>query len=29
MDTDGDGSTDSWGFTWEQTNRIYQLQPLA
>ena len=29
MDTDGDGSTDSWGFTWEQTNRIYQLQQLA
>lgn len=29
MDSDGDGATDSWGFTWEQTNRIYQLQPLA
>ena len=29
MDTDNDGSTDSWGFTWEQTNRIYQLQQLA
>ena len=29
MDADGDGSVDSWGFTWEQTNRIYQLQPLA
>ncbi len=28
MDTDGDGTTDIWGFTWEQTNRIYQLQPL-
>ena len=28
MDND-DGSTDIWGFTWEQTNRIYQLQPLA
>ena len=28
MDTDGDGSTDVWGFTWEQTNRIYQLQQL-
>ena len=29
MDSDGDGATDIWGFTWEQTNRIYQLQPLA
>ena len=29
MDTDGDGTTDIWGFTWEQTNRIYQLQQLA
>ena len=28
MDTDDDGTTDIWGFTWEQTNRIYQLQPL-
>ena len=28
FDEDGDGVTDTWGFTWEQTNRIYQLQPL-
>lgn len=28
MDTDGDGVTDIWGFAWEQTNRIYQLQHL-
>lgn len=28
FDEDGDGITDIWGFTWEQTNRIYQLQPL-
>ncbi len=28
MDEDGDGVTDVWGFTWEQTNRIYQLQPM-
>lgn len=28
MDTDDDGTTDIWGFTWEQTNRIYQLQQL-
>jgi ABC-type glycerol-3-phosphate transport system substrate-binding protein len=28
MDEDGDGVTDIWGFTWEQTNRIYQLQPM-
>ena len=28
QDTDGDGITDQWGFSWEQTNRIYQLQPL-
>lgn len=28
QDTDGDGVTDIWGFTWEQTNRIYQLQPM-
>ncbi len=27
-DQDGDGVTDVWGFNWEQTNRIYQLQPL-
>ncbi|MFN3980412.1 MAG: ABC transporter substrate-binding protein [Caldilinea sp.] len=29
QDTDGDGVTDIWGFTWEQTIRIYQLQPMA
>ena len=29
QDTDGDGVTDIWGFTWEQTNRIYQLQAMA
>lgn len=28
QDTDGDGITDTWGFTWEQTNRIYQLQAM-
>ncbi len=28
QDQDGDGVTDVWGFNWEQTNRIYQLQPL-
>ncbi len=28
FDDDGDGVTDVWGFTWEQTNRIYQLQPM-
>jgi len=28
QDTDGDGVTDVWGFTWEQTNRIYQLQAM-
>ena len=28
LDTDADGTTDVWGFTWEQTNRIYQLQPM-
>lgn len=28
QDVDGDGVTDIWGFTWEQTNRIYQLQPM-
>ena len=28
QDTDGDGVTDIWGFTWEQTNRIYQLQAM-
>ncbi|MAS33792.1 MAG: hypothetical protein CL610_07285 [Anaerolineaceae bacterium] len=28
IDEDSDGTTDTWGFTWEQTNRIYQLQPL-
>lgn len=28
LDEDGDGVTDIWGFTWDQTNRIYQLQPL-
>jgi ABC-type glycerol-3-phosphate transport system substrate-binding protein len=27
-DTNGDGTTDVWGFNWEQTNRIYQLQHL-
>ncbi len=25
QDTDGDGITDVWGFSWEQTVRIYQL----
>lgn len=29
QDSDGDGITDQWGFSWEQTVRIYQLQPLA
>jgi len=28
FDEDGDGVTDIWGFTWEQTDRIYQLQPM-
>ena len=28
QDTNGDGTPDVWGFTWEQTNRIYQLQHL-
>ena len=28
QDTNGDGTTDIWGFNWEQTNRIYQLEPL-
>jgi ABC-type glycerol-3-phosphate transport system substrate-binding protein len=28
QDTNGDGTPDVWGFTWEQTNRIYQLEPL-
>jgi len=28
LDQDGDGTTDVWGFAWEQTNRIYQLQHL-
>jgi len=28
QDSDGDGVTDIWGFSWEQTNRIYQLQPM-
>jgi ABC-type glycerol-3-phosphate transport system substrate-binding protein len=28
QDSDGDGVTDIWGFTWEQTNRIYQLQAM-
>lgn len=28
FDEDGDGITDIWGFNWEQTNRIYQLQPM-
>lgn len=28
LDRDDDGVTDVWGFTWEQLNRIYQLQPL-
>lgn len=23
-----DGTTEVWGFNWEQTNRIYQLQPM-
>jgi multiple sugar transport system substrate-binding protein len=27
-DQDGDGVIDVWGFNWEQTVRIYQLQPL-
>ncbi len=29
QDVDGDGVTDIWGFTWEQTIRIYQLQAMA
>ena len=29
FDEDGDGTPEIWGFNWEQTNRIYQLQPLA
>ncbi len=29
LDADDDGVNDVWGFTWEQTNRIYQLQQLA
>jgi multiple sugar transport system substrate-binding protein len=28
QDTNGDGTTDVWGFNWEQTNRIYQLEPM-
>ena len=28
QDSDGDGITDIWGFTWEQTVRIYQLQAM-
>jgi multiple sugar transport system substrate-binding protein len=28
FDDNGDGVTDIWGFTWEQTSRIYQLQVL-
>ena len=28
FDENGDGTPDVWGFNWEQTNRIYQLQPL-
>lgn len=28
LDSDGDNTTDIWGFAWEQTNRIYQLQHL-
>ncbi|MBZ0303690.1 MAG: extracellular solute-binding protein [Anaerolineae bacterium] len=28
FDENGDGVTDIWGFTWEQTNRIYQLEPM-
>ena len=28
FDEDGDGITDIWGFNWEQTIRIYQLQPM-
>lgn len=28
FDEDGDGTPDIWGFNWEQTIRIYQLQPL-
>ena len=29
FDEDGDGTPDIWGLNWEQTVRIYQLQPLA
>jgi ABC-type glycerol-3-phosphate transport system substrate-binding protein len=29
FDEDGDGTPDIWGFNWEQTIRIYQLQALA
>ena len=28
FDDNGDGTPDVWGFNWEQTIRIYQLQPL-
>ena len=28
FDDNGDGTPDIWGFNWEQTIRIYQLQPL-
>lgn len=28
QDTNGDGTPDIWGFNWEQTVRIYQLQHL-
>jgi len=28
IDSDGDGTTDTWGFSWQQTNRPYQLLPL-
>lgn len=29
FDENGDGTPDIWGFNWEQTIRIYQLQALA
>jgi len=28
LDKDRDGTTDQWGFIWEQITRIYQLQPM-
>jgi fructooligosaccharide transport system substrate-binding protein len=28
LDDNGDGIPETWGFIWEQYNRIYQMQPL-